>query len=150
MPAFDAAGDPDRYPDAGEPWQPSKLYYTGFSFRRIRALHEAFLSGRRGEPVRRAIAQFEERRGSTDLRSRRRRRCVDVGDFLAPGARALLAHRTQVDPDGPLDAPARRRAAGGLPVGGVRARPLAGAGLAMPSADEPEDDLFAGVRADVR
>src|SRR5205814_8861157 len=27
MVAFDAAGDPERYPDAGEPWQPSKLYY---------------------------------------------------------------------------------------------------------------------------
>ena len=46
-PAFDAAGDPDAYPDAGEPWQPSKLYYTGWSARRVRALHEAFLA--RGE-----------------------------------------------------------------------------------------------------
>src|SRR5215813_5683385 len=25
--AFDAAGDPDRYPELGEPWQPRKLYY---------------------------------------------------------------------------------------------------------------------------
>ena len=25
--AFEAAGDPERYPDAGEPWQPLKLYY---------------------------------------------------------------------------------------------------------------------------
>ena len=25
--AFEAAGDPDRYPEAGEPWQPLKLYY---------------------------------------------------------------------------------------------------------------------------
>lgn len=25
--AFQAAGDPERYTDAGEPWQPSKLYY---------------------------------------------------------------------------------------------------------------------------
>ena len=25
--AFDAAADPDRYPGAGEPWQPLKLYY---------------------------------------------------------------------------------------------------------------------------
>ena len=24
-PAFDAAGDPDRFPDVGEPWQPSKM-----------------------------------------------------------------------------------------------------------------------------
>ena len=26
--AFEAAGDPARYPDAGAPWQPQKLYYT--------------------------------------------------------------------------------------------------------------------------
>src|SRR6478672_1950962 len=43
-PAFDAAGDPDRFPDAGDPWQPSKLYYTGWSARRVRALHEEFLA----------------------------------------------------------------------------------------------------------
>src|SRR3954465_11762448 len=28
--AFDAAGDPGRYPDAGAPWRPTKLYYTAF------------------------------------------------------------------------------------------------------------------------
>jgi N-acetyl-1-D-myo-inositol-2-amino-2-deoxy-alpha-D-glucopyranoside deacetylase len=26
--AFEAAGDPARYPDAGDPWQPTKLYFT--------------------------------------------------------------------------------------------------------------------------
>ena len=26
MLAFDAAADPDRYPEAGEPWQSSKIY----------------------------------------------------------------------------------------------------------------------------
>ena len=43
VPAFDAAGDPDRYPDAGEPWQPSKLYYMGWSKRRVLALHDAYI-----------------------------------------------------------------------------------------------------------
>src|SRR3954466_14847055 len=47
LPAFDAAGDPERFPDAGEPWQPSKLYYTGWSARRVRALHEVYIE--RGE-----------------------------------------------------------------------------------------------------
>src|SRR3954451_21069477 len=28
--AFDAAGDPARYPDAGAPWTPLKLYFIGF------------------------------------------------------------------------------------------------------------------------
>src|SRR6185503_19251183 len=43
--AFDAAADPDRYPGAGEPWQPLKLYYDrGFSRHKILAFHEAMLA----------------------------------------------------------------------------------------------------------
>lgn len=45
MVAFEAAGDPDKYPEAGEPWQPQKLYYNqGFNRPRTVALHEALLS----------------------------------------------------------------------------------------------------------
>ena len=40
--AFSAAGDPDRYPDAGPAWQPDKLYYTVFSVARFREIHEKF------------------------------------------------------------------------------------------------------------
>src|SRR5260370_6247690 len=36
-PAFDAAGDPDRFPASGEPWQPAKMYYMGSSKRRVPA-----------------------------------------------------------------------------------------------------------------
>ena len=43
--AFEAAADPDAFPDAGEPWQPLKLYYdVGFSPDRFEALHEAMLA----------------------------------------------------------------------------------------------------------
>ena len=39
-----AAGDADRFPDAGPPWRPSKLYYQGFWSRaRIRAQHDWFV-----------------------------------------------------------------------------------------------------------
>ncbi|HLG92170.1 MAG TPA: PIG-L family deacetylase [Acidimicrobiales bacterium] len=41
--AFEAAGDASAFPEAGPPWQPLKLYYTVWSLRRIRALHEKFL-----------------------------------------------------------------------------------------------------------
>jgi len=42
--AVEAAGEPDRYPDAGEPWQPLKLYYNQtFSKARVLAFHEAML-----------------------------------------------------------------------------------------------------------
>ena len=43
--AFHAAGDPERYPEAGEPWQPLKLYYShGHSRPKAVALHEAMLA----------------------------------------------------------------------------------------------------------
>ena len=37
------AADPDAYPEPGEPWQPSKLYYTMWSRARMLATHEKFL-----------------------------------------------------------------------------------------------------------
>src|SRR5699024_2460661 len=44
MAAFRAAADPEQFPEAGEPWQVSKVYYDlGFSPDRITALHEAML-----------------------------------------------------------------------------------------------------------
>ena len=43
VPAFHAAGDPERYPEAGPAWQPSKLYYTMWSRARIAGLHAKFL-----------------------------------------------------------------------------------------------------------
>jgi mycothiol S-conjugate amidase len=41
--AFRAAGAADRFPRAGAPWQPDKLYYTEFSVARFREVHEKFV-----------------------------------------------------------------------------------------------------------
>src|SRR5438552_10292468 len=43
LPAFDKAGDPDAYPEAGPAWQPSKLYYSAWSRARALAMHEKML-----------------------------------------------------------------------------------------------------------
>ena len=44
MAAWAAANDPEQYPDAGEPWQPLKLYYQhGFNRPRTQALHDAMV-----------------------------------------------------------------------------------------------------------
>ena len=40
--AFLAAGDPERFPDSGEAYQPAKLYYTVHSAARFRAIHDKF------------------------------------------------------------------------------------------------------------
>src|SRR6478609_7670726 len=43
--AYEAAGDPDRFPDAGEPWQPLKLYYHhGWSWAKLTAINDAMLA----------------------------------------------------------------------------------------------------------
>lgn len=138
-PAFKAAGDPLAYPDAGEPWQPSKMYYTGWSHRRVKALHDAFLARGEESPYEQWFAAgFSER--SDD----RFTALIDVSDFLHARRRALLAHRTQVDPEGFWMR---------LPDEVVRevfpweefalAESLVDNGVAP---GEPEEDLFAGLR----
>ena len=57
--AFEAAGDPDRYPELGEPWQPSKLYYhMSFTLPRTKALHEAILATGAESPVHRVAGEL--------------------------------------------------------------------------------------------
>jgi mycothiol S-conjugate amidase len=94
-PAFDAAGDPDAFPDAGDPWQPSKLYYVSWSIARVKALHQAYLD--RGEES--AYTSWFERGFDTN-RQDEFTTLIDVGDFLHKRRESLLAHRTQVDPAG--------------------------------------------------
>lgn len=89
--AFDRAGDPDWYPEVGEPYQPVKLYYTAWSRARIMAVHEALLA-KNGE------SPFDERwfdRPDTDYRITTK---IDVSDFVWARTGALRAHATQVDP----------------------------------------------------
>lgn len=93
--AFEAAGDPERFPDAGEPWQPTKLYYMhGFNRRKLEALHAACEEHGIESPYGDRLARMEpERVDRTTTR-------VDVRDFLHHRKEALRAHATQVDPEG--------------------------------------------------
>lgn len=135
VPAFERAGDPDAHPDAGEPWQPSKLYYTVWSRARIVAFHEKYLELGIDSP-------YDERwfnRPSHDDRVTTR---VDVADHYDVRNQALLAHATQVDPN--------ERFWFGLPSEVARvAYPWDDYILArsLVATSPPEDDLFAGVRA---
>jgi mycothiol S-conjugate amidase len=96
--AFEAAGDPDRYPGAGEPWQPLKLYYMGFWTKtRIVTLHSWHAENAEADqenPYDRWMEHIDEYE-DPPITTR-----IDVGDFLAARRAALLAHRTQVDPTG--------------------------------------------------
>jgi mycothiol S-conjugate amidase len=93
--AFDRANDPDWYPDAGVPWQPVKLYYSsGFSRRRVMALHEWFLRNEEESPFEEWIARMTD--DTPDATTTR----IDIAEYLQVGRDALLAHRTQVAPTG--------------------------------------------------
>ena len=133
--AFDTAGDPTAYPDAGDPWQPLKLYYNqSFSRARTLALHEAMLAAGLESPY----ADWLERWGNRPERPITTR--VPCGEFFEVRDRALLAHATQIDPDGPwfhcpLDLQVKTWPTEDYEL----ARSVIGVRL-------PEDDLFAGVR----
>jgi mycothiol S-conjugate amidase len=58
--AFEAAADPDRYPESGEPWQPLKLYYhISFHRDRMQALHEAMLARGLESPYAERISKLQ-------------------------------------------------------------------------------------------
>jgi mycothiol S-conjugate amidase len=137
--AFEAAADPDAYPEAGEPWQVLKLYYdVGFSIERMEALHEAMIEQGLESP----FEEWRKRRDEwrKDVRPPTITTRVNVAHWFERRDAALLAHATQVDPNGwffsiPLDI---QRA-----VWPTEDFELA---RSIVDSDVPEDDLFAGVR----
>jgi mycothiol S-conjugate amidase len=144
--AFAAAGDPDRFPDAGPAWQPAKLYYSGFSFRRIQALHDAYERLGEESPYTERIARFEEAGGIDKLAITPPTTLVDVGDFLDARRRALIAHRTQIDPDSHWMQVSDDLLRETFPWEEYVLAESRVPGLRVPTADDPEDDLFAGIR----
>ena len=93
--AYDAAADPARYPDAGAPWQVRKLYYMGaFNRRKVEALHEVCLERGIESPFTGWLERWDPDEIDPSTTA------VDVGDYLPQRSQALLAHATQIDPDG--------------------------------------------------
>ncbi len=137
--AFDAAGDPDAYPDAGPPWQPLKLYYSAWARARIVAIHEKFLELGMESPF---TEKWSDRPGLDDRITTQ----IDVtaGDDIRK--EALLAHATQIDPNSPFWF--------GLPPEVTSIYPWDDYILARSLVESPpifpEDDLFTGIRERVQ
>jgi len=94
--AFDAAADPDRYPDAGDPWQPLKLYYShGFSRARMEAFHTALLERGLESPYGEWLANWSADVPDPGARVTTRVQCAD---WFPVRDEALRAHATQIDP----------------------------------------------------
>lgn len=134
--AFEAAGDPEAFPHAGEPWQPLKLYYIGgFSRERIRTFHEALVAAGQESPFVEWIERAEGRPQRTLTT------WVPCSDFFDQRDEALRAHATQIDPDGFFFAVPNDVQADLWPTEEYE--------LVMSHVPTsiPEDDLFAGVPA---
>ncbi|MDA3628933.1 mycothiol conjugate amidase Mca [Saccharopolyspora sp. WRP15-2] len=138
--AFDAAGDPRRYPEAGRAWQPLKLYYQAALSRRwFQALHEAMLD--RGVPslIGPVLDEWPDDAPELEVTTR-----VHCPEHFATRDRAALAHATQMGPDSPFFAHPREIEREVWPTEDYHL-----ARSEVPTT-VPEDDLFAGVPESVR
>ena len=137
MAAFDAAADPDRYPEAGDPWQPLKLYYMhGFSRARMQAFHEALIEAGMESPYGEWLEKWDP--GKPDVMERVTTR-VECGEYFDVRDEALRAHATQIDPNSRWFA---------VPLEVQRTLwPTEEYELVRSLVDStlPEDDLFAGI-----
>ena len=139
MVAFDAAGDPERYPLAGEPWQPLKLYYHRWAMAKMVAQHEAMLAAGMESPFTETRSRWAERPDNDHLITTK----VICDEFFEVRDDALRAHATQVDPDGfwfQTPMAIQRQAWPTEDYQLVRS---------LVDSKQPEDDLFAGVRETV-
>lgn len=139
MAAFDAAGDPDLYPEEGEPWQPLKLYYShGFSRKRMQQFHDALLERGMHSPYEEWLRKWDTS-GRPDPLERVTTQ-VECADYFHVRDDALRAHATQIDPNSRWFA---------VPLDIQRSLwPTEEYELVRSLVDTtlPEDDLFAGVQ----
>ncbi len=134
--ACEAAGDPERFPDAGQPWQPLKLYYHhSFNRPRMQALHDAMQQHGLESPWEERLKDWKPE-PEWDARITTR---VVCDRWFGVRDQALLAHATQIDPDGFWFALPRELQAEVWPTEDYE---LVTTHVEAPT---PEDDLFAGL-----
>lgn len=134
--AFTAAADPTRYPDAGAPWQASKLYYTAAPRSALKTFG-ALLREAGIEPPPTLDGRAEPAWGTPDELITT---YLDVSAQVERKRQALLAHATQMGPEvffSKLPEPLFQLAFGQETFQLVRSL------VAVPA---PEEDLFAGLR----
>ncbi|MDO5634989.1 MAG: mycothiol conjugate amidase Mca [Micrococcus sp.] len=120
--AYRAAGLADQYPEAGEAWEVSKLYYDrAFNPEKFQTLHQHYLSSGQDSPLAERVAMFATMEALREARERQAAgedvpdpegappwyiprhevtTQIPVGDHLERRDAALRAHATQVDPHG--------------------------------------------------
>jgi len=138
--AFEAAADADAFPGTGAPWQPLKLYYHhSFHRERTQALSDAMVARGLEDPYAERLANWKpDPEHAARITTR-----VPCADYFDVRDRALIAHATQIDPEGAWFA---------VPAAVQReAWPTEDFELvkSFVPVELPEDDLFGGVREQV-
>jgi N-acetyl-1-D-myo-inositol-2-amino-2-deoxy-alpha-D-glucopyranoside deacetylase len=134
--AFEAAGDPDRYPDAGDPWAPGKLYETALPRSVLVMAYEALKELGEEAPFG-AVAPEDLSFGTPDELITT---VIDARDYLPAKVEAMRAYPTQISVDGHFFALSNDVGQGAFGVEYFRL--VAGPG---PVPGKQETDLFAGL-----
>jgi len=137
--AFDAAGDTARYPEAGPPWTPLKLYFANSPRRQLQSAWDQMKA--RGIPTPLDDPDFDLTRFTVP--DDQITTMIDISDYVRRKLDALLVHRTQIAPDGRFMAipeDIRRE------VFSKEYFTRAASRVAVPRHGEYEDDLLAGIR----
>lgn len=141
MAAFDAAGDPNRFPDAGDPWQPLKLYYVhGFSKARMLLFDEALKKAGLPSPYEEWLKNWDPDRA--DIMERVTTR-IECGEYFEVRDEALKAHATQIDPTSRWFAVPLEMQRETWPTEEYELN------RSLVDSTLPEDDLFAGIKEKV-
>lgn len=134
--AFDAAADPQRFPFAGAPWQPGRLYYAGFP---RSAMANWVEMARRLDPSN-MMAQLDP--SALGIEDSRITNEIDVARWRDLKRRARKMHRTQKSLEDTLvDVPREV-----LDEFMSKEYYAFVAGRPLPEGDDARRDLFAGLR----
>lgn len=98
--AWEVSGDPEAYPDAGEPWQISKLYYEEIlNSERVRQVLATVRETDPESPILELLERYATFGKDRPYTATTR---VNVGHFFEKRDEALRAHASQVEPDHPF------------------------------------------------
>jgi len=137
MAAYEAAADYMLFPDAGEPWSVSKVYYNhGFLRKRMQLIQDEFARHGMHGPFDKWLKHFDP---ELDVFEQRVTTRIEASEYFEQRDDALRAHATQIDPNGDFFA---------APIEWQqRLWPTEEYELARSRVPVklPEDDLFAGI-----
>jgi LmbE family N-acetylglucosaminyl deacetylase len=134
--AFEAASDPARFPEAGVPWQPARLYYSGFPRSAMMQLVEMV---RQLDPSH-MFAQLDA--SALSIEDSRITNQIGVSRWRDVKRQARKMHRTQADPEETMTNMPREMIDRWMSTEYYALI----AGKPLPDNDEARGDLFAGLR----